>query len=246
MIFITGATRGIGLAIARALSSQRLILHGSSLQSLAALREEFPEALCVAADFSNKVAIQAMLAEIQQQTTELSAIIHCAGNTRDARAVAMPLEDFEHVFHVHATSFFMIATTLKPLLKPMSDVLVMTSTAGLFGSKGQLNYSAAKGALTMMSYTLAEEWRREHIRVNAISPAALTDMTRPVIDYLTQKSAREQTPFPDYWRVGSVEDVARFVAALISRDDFFTGHVFGVNGTKTTRYRGELVEWSPC
>lgn len=246
MIFITGATRGIGLAIARALSPQRLILHGSSAQSLVPLREEFPEALCIAADFTNEADIRAMLTTIQQQTTELTAIIHCAGNTRDGRATAMTLEDFRTVLDVHATSFFMIATTLKPLLKPMSDVLVMTSTAGLFGSKGQLNYSAAKGALTMMSYTLAEEWRREHVRVNAISPAALTDMTRPVIDYITQKCMREQTPFPDFWRVGSAEDVARFVVSLLARDDFFTGQVFGINGTKATRYHGQLMEWSPC
>ena len=246
MIFITGATRGIGFAIAKQFSQEPLILHGASEQSIAPLRDLFPQALCLTADFSNELEIQEMLRQINHYTDTLTAIIHCAGNTKDKRATNMTLNDFNHVFHVHVTSFFLIATALQPLLKPMSDVLVMTSTAGLFGSRGQLNYSAAKGALTMMAYTLAAEWEPEKIRVNAIAPAALTDMTRPVIAYYKQKSEQQQIPFPDFWRVGSADDVAYFVKKLVARTDFFTGEVFGVNGEKYTRYAADMVRWSPC
>jgi 3-oxoacyl-[acyl-carrier protein] reductase len=113
----------------------------------------------------------------------------------------------------------------------------MTSTAGLTGSVGQVNYSAAKAGILGMMWTLAAELKGDGIRVNAISPAALTDMTRPVIDHLKVKHASRNEPFPEFWRIGAPEDIASFVNALLSENDAdLTGEIFAVNGSKVTKW----------
>lgn len=92
------------------------------------------------------------------------------------------------------------------------DILLMTSTAGLNGSAGQVNYSAAKAGMLGMVWTLAEELRSHHIRINAVAPAALTDMTRPVIEHLQEKYARrnEPTQWQKPLRAWSKNDPAAF------------------------------------
>jgi 3-oxoacyl-[acyl-carrier protein] reductase len=87
-------------------------------------------------------------------------------------------------------------------------------------------------------WTLAAELKRNQIRVNAISPAALTDMTRPVIEHVKEKYASKNEPFPEFWQVGEADDIARFVVALLAQpDEDLTGEIFGVNGSKVTKWQ---------
>ncbi|MNI82615.1 3-ketoacyl-(acyl-carrier-protein) reductase [compost metagenome] len=77
-----------------------------------------------------------------------------------------------------------------------------------------------------------------HIRVNAISPAALTDMTRPVIEHLKDKHASRNEPLPEFWRIGEAKDIARFVVGLLAQpDDNLSGEIFGVNGSMVTMWQ---------
>ncbi len=241
MIIITGATRGIGLAIAQALQhTYPLIVQGTTEQSVKGLQQTLAQATqpihYIVADFLKDTEVEEMLETIQAMNPSLRAIIHCAGNTEDAKAKNMSYESFQRIQKVHVDSFFRLTTGLVDYLEQDSDILCMTSTAGMFGSKGQLNYSAAKGALLAMTYTLSQEWGAQQIRVNAISPAALTDMTRPVIEYLEQKSKDTNTPFPAFWKIGSPEEVAQFIVQFLAKRPSITGAVIGVNGQQVTLY----------
>lgn len=148
-------------------------------------------------------------------------------------------EAWQSVLEVHLNGvFYCIQRVLPHMRKAGGDILLMTSSAGLAGSVGQVNYSAAKAGILGILWTLAVELKQDRIRVNAISPAALTDMTRPVIEHLEEKCARLNEPFPEFWRVGEPEDIARFVAALLAESDVeLTGEIFAVNGSKVTKWQ---------
>ena len=125
-----------------------------------------------------------------------------------------------------------------------SYIYSMTSTAGMYGVFGQANYSASKAAVIGFTYALAEELKRFNIQVNAISPAAKTDMTLPAIKRVEEECARKGELFPDYWRIGSSEQVATRITQLIDSAKTPTGTVFGINGEQVWNYhRPERSEY---
>ncbi|GGG12744.1 SDR family NAD(P)-dependent oxidoreductase [Paenibacillus aceti] len=249
---ITGATRGIGRCIALQLGQEgyRVIVNGTKQRLIdevvREIHESGGEAMGYCADIADASAVTAMVDAVTAKFEFIDVLIHNAGIVRDRRCLEMTDEEWQAVLNVHLNAaFYCIQRVLPHFDERGGDILLMTSTAGCQGSVGQVNYSAAKAGMLGIVWTLAAELRRQKIRVNAISPAALTDMTRPVIERIREKYAMRQEPFPVFWEVGEAEDVARFAAALLVQpDQELTGEIFGVNGSRICRWEKPRIDFS--
>ncbi|MGE7840485.1 SDR family NAD(P)-dependent oxidoreductase [Lysinibacillus sp. NPDC093712] len=241
---ITGATRGIGRSTAIHLANNQycVVVNGTNQhlinEVVQQIRAEGNRAVGYCTDIADVEAVSKMIEAVMVEFGQIDVFIHNAGNLRDEKCMRMSTEQWHDVINVHLHgAFYCISRVLPHLLERGGDILLMTSTAGLMGSKGQLNYSAAKAGILGMTWTLAEELKPLNIRVNAISPAALTDMTKPVIDFISKKYAERNEPFPEYWKVGTPEDIAHFISTLLAQQDAnLTGEIFGVNGTTVTKW----------
>ncbi|AVV58337.1 SDR family NAD(P)-dependent oxidoreductase [Paenibacillus glucanolyticus] len=244
-VLITGATRGIGrcLALRLARHGYRVAVNGTRQPGIDCvvedIRQHGGEASGYCADVANPDEVTAMVNAIVTKYGNIDVLIHNAGNLRDRKCMNMTDEEWNTVIDVHLNgAFYCIRRVLPHMTEHGGDIVLMTSTAGLKGSVGQVNYSAAKAGMLGMVWTLSEELRRYRIRINAIAPAALTDMTRPVIEFLTEKYAQRNEPFPEHWKVGESDDVACFVKLLLEQPDTdLTGETFGVNGSDVTLWQ---------
>ena len=243
--FITGSSRGIGRSIARQLASSgyRVAVNGTQQANIDRVVEEIRrsggEASGYRANVADPAQVAAMVDAIVMSYGPIDVLIHNAGHLQDRKCLHMTDEEWKTVIDVHLNgAFYCIRRVLPYIPERGGDILLVTSTAGLNGSVGQVNYSAAKAGILGMVWTLAAELRQQRIRINAVSPAALTDMTRPVIEHLKAKYARRNEPLPAYWEVGDSDDVARFVHLLLEQpDEELTGEIFGINGSTATQWQ---------
>ncbi|MFC3747043.1 SDR family NAD(P)-dependent oxidoreductase [Paenibacillus sp. GCM10012306] len=244
-VLVTGASRGIGRSIAMELGrgGYQVAVNGLHEERISSVVEAIRQAGGVAegycANVADPTAVTVMMEAVAARFGAIDVLIHNAGHLQDRKCEQMTDQEWTSVLDVHLSGAFYSIQRALPFMKPHGgDILLMTSTAGLMGSVGQVNYSASKAGMLGMVWTLAEELRREQIRINAVAPAALTDMTRPVIEYLKEKHAKRNEPLPAFWQVGEAEDIARFVSVLLQQQDpNLTGEVFGVNGSQVTRWQ---------
>lgn len=244
-VLITGATRGIGRSIAIELGRcgyQVAVngLHGESIRQVVEdIRRTGGRAEGFCANVADPAAVTAMMDKVIDKMGALEILIHNAGIIKDRKCEFMSDLEWQDVMDVHLNgAFYCIQRALSHLSQHGGDIVLLTSTAGLAGSAGQVNYSAAKAGLLGMLWTLADELKPKLIRVNGIAPAAVTDMTRPVIQHLKEKYAQRNEPLPDAWKLGEAEDVARFIRALLDQQDpELTGKVFGINGRQVTPWQ---------
>jgi len=249
---ITGSTRGIGRSIAMYLgeSDYQVVVNGTKQELIGEVVRDINraggEAIGYLANVADSIAVTKMVDAVIAQFGRIDVLIHNAGNLHDQKCLRMTDKEWQSVLDVHLNgAFYSIQRVLPHMQESGGDILLMTSTAGLGGSIGQVNYSAAKAGLLGMMWTLAAELKRDNIRVNAISPAALTDMTRPVIEHIKKKYANKNEPFPEFWKVGGADDVARFVVALLAQEDTdLTGEIFGINGSKVTKWQKPVPAFS--
>ncbi|WP_227871990.1 SDR family NAD(P)-dependent oxidoreductase [Paenibacillus albus] len=245
---ITGASRGIGRSIAMELgrSGYQVAVNGLHEERIdavvEAIRHEGGTAEGYCANVADPIEVTSMVEAVGARFGTIDVLIHNAGHLQDSKCQQMTDQEWKSVLDVHLSGAFYCIQRALPLMTPHGgDILLMTSTAGLMGSAGQVNYSSAKAGLLGMVWTLAAELRRNQIRINAVAPAALTDMTRPVIEHLRAKYAKRNESLPAFWQVGEADDVARFVGLLLKqRDPELTGEVFGVNGTQITYWQKPL------
>ncbi|MGE5702129.1 MAG: SDR family NAD(P)-dependent oxidoreductase [Clostridia bacterium] len=235
---ITGSTRGIGRAIADVLAKAGIavVINGTTEAGVARTVEEIRQSGGMAAGVCGRVEEMATGRRLTEAAVRefgrVDYLINNAGIVADRMSHRLSEVDWDRVLAVHAKGTF---SCTQPFLQAAKEagqggvIINMTSLAGLQGVAGQLNYAAAKGAILAMTYTLAEEWSRAGIRVHAISPAALTDMTRPHVEKAQAEADARGEALPDYWRVGEASDVARLVLRLIEQPEE-TGTVWGVNG----------------
>ncbi|SES23602.1 SDR family NAD(P)-dependent oxidoreductase [Psychrobacillus sp. OK032] len=249
---ITGSTRGIGKGIAMQLaqSHYQVVINGTKQvlidEVVQAVHKAGGEAIGYLADVADPSGVTKMVDAVIAQFGHIDVLIHNAGNLHDQKCLRMTDEEWQSVIDVHLNgAFYSIQRVLPHMQENGGDILLMTSTAGLGGSIGQVNYSAAKAGMLGMMWTLAAELKRNHIRVNAISPAALTDMTRPVIEHIKKKYTSKNEPFPEFWEVGEADDVARFVVTLLAQEDTdLTGEIFGINGSEVTKWQKPVPAFS--
>ncbi|MBK3495188.1 SDR family NAD(P)-dependent oxidoreductase [Viridibacillus sp. YIM B01967] len=242
---ITGSTRGIGKSIALQMAKEGALVavNGTNANSVQIVVDEIHSIGGHAMGICESVATIAGAEYIVSKTLthfgKIDILINNAGITRDQLLVNMSDQAWQEVLDVHLTGTFACTRAVVQHMKTRDEggcLINMTSTAGLMGTVGQVNYSAVKAGILGLTWTLAEELKRFSIRVNAIAPAALTDMTQPVIERIQAKCEAESKPFPDFWKVGSPEDVAKVVVLIADDSSTVSGQVFSVNGSKIGKW----------
>jgi 3-oxoacyl-[acyl-carrier protein] reductase len=230
---VTGASGGIGAAIARALHAQgaKVVLSGTRMERLEELRVELGEnAFICAADLRDAAEPTALIEAAEQVAGPLNILVNNAGMTRDMLALRMSDLDWQAVLDIDLSAPFRLArAALRGMLRRRAGRIInISSIVGVTGNAGQANYAAAKAGLIGMSKSLAQEVASRGITVNVVAPGFVeTAMTGALND--TQKSKlTEQIPLG---RIGQPEDVAGAVVYLASdAAAWVTGATLHVNG----------------
>jgi 3-oxoacyl-[acyl-carrier protein] reductase len=234
---VTGASRGIGAACAKALAADGFDVAigyaadaDGAAATAAAVEGLGRRAVVHAADVADEAQAAAMVAAAEEALGPLDAVVLNAGITRDALAVRMRAEDWAAVIDTNLTgAFFTARPALRGMLRRRAgSIVAVSSVVGLIGNPGQANYAAAKAGVIGMVKALAREAGSRGVRVNAVAPGYIaTDMTAALTD-AQREGLLAQTPLG---RLGEPEDVAAAVAFLCSPEaGFITGSVLSVDG----------------
>jgi 3-oxoacyl-[acyl-carrier protein] reductase len=230
---VTGASRGIGQAIARTLAEAgaRVVGTATSEAGAAAISASLGDkGRGAVLDVSSSASIDALLADLDSRNEMPTILVNNAAITRDTLLLRMKPEDWDAVIATNLTSVFRLSKgVLKRMMKERRGRIVsLTSIVGLTGNPGQANYAAAKAGILGFTKSLAKEIASRGVTVNAVAPGFIdTDMTRTLND--EQRSAlTSQVPMA---RLGSVDDIAAAVLFLCSpAASYITGETLHVNG----------------
>ena len=230
---VTGASGGIGGAIARALHQQGATvgLSGTRVEPLEKLKAELGErAHVLPADLGDPAAIEALLKSADAALGGIDILINNAGLTRDNLAMRMKDEDWQKVIDVNLTAGFRLARgAMRGMMKKRwGRIIGITSVVGVTGNPGQANYAAAKAGMIGMSKSLAQEVASRGITVNCVAPGFIeTQMTGALND---DQKARIMTAVPA-GRLGQSDEIAAAVIYLASPEAaYVTGQTIHVNG----------------
>lgn len=233
---VTGASRGIGAAIAQELGRQGAIVIGTatSESGTAAISEALKAAniqgMGLALDVNDATQIEATLKTITSTFGEVSILINNAGITRDTLLMRMKDEDWDAVISTNLTSVFrMSQAVLRPMMKARTGrIISISSVVGHMGNAGQANYAAAKAGMTGFTKSLAAEVGSRGITVNCVAPGFIdTDMTAELPEPIKTKML-ERIPLG---RLGAVHEIAATVAFLASSHAaYISGETIHVNG----------------
>ncbi|CAM3163693.1 MAG: 3-oxoacyl-[acyl-carrier-protein] reductase [Pseudolactococcus laudensis] len=232
-VFITGSTRGIGLAIAHhfAANGANLVLNGRS-EITSELIGEFDQydvqVVGVSGDVSDFEDAKRMIQEATEALGSVDVLINNAGITADKLMLKMTADDFERVLKINLTGAFnMTQAVLKPMTKARQGAIInMTSVVGLIGNIGQANYAASKAGLIGLTKSVAREVASRNIRVNAIAPGFIeSDMTAVLSDKV-KDAMKAQIPMK---RFGSVEEIAT-AALFVATQEYITGQTIAIDG----------------
>jgi 3-oxoacyl-[acyl-carrier protein] reductase len=233
---VTGASRGIGKAIAAALAKDGAIVIGTATsaagaegitQALGALGEKNRG---VVLNVDDAAAIEPLLGEIKKSVGAVGILVNNAGITRDTLAMRMKDEDWDAVMQTNLNAVFRLSrAVLRDMMKAKTGRIInITSVVGHSGNPGQLNYAAAKAGVAGMTRALAREIGSRNITVNCVAPGFIaTDMTKDLGE-AQQAALLAQIPLG---RLGSAEDIASAVSFLASPGAaYVTGTTLHVNG----------------
>jgi 3-oxoacyl-[acyl-carrier protein] reductase len=230
---VTGASRGIGRAIAETLvaAGARVIGTATTEAGAAAITEWLgANGRGAAVDVANAASVDALLADLEARGEMPRILINNAGITRDSLLLRMKPEDWDQVLATNLTSVFRLSRgCLKHMMKQRHGRIVsITSIVGSIGNAGQANYAAAKAGLIGFTKSLAREVASRNITVNAVAPGFIdTDMTRALDD--TQRTTLA-AGIP-LGRLGEPADIAAAVLYLVAPSgNYLTGQTLQVNG----------------
>ncbi|MEA4875778.1 3-oxoacyl-[acyl-carrier-protein] reductase [Anaerorhabdus sp.] len=231
---ITGASRGIGAAIAKVLSEDYdIILNFASREEQAqnVLNELHPgNHRLYKCDVQDHEAVKQMMDETVKEYGHIDVLVNNAGITKDGLLLRMSDEDFDKVLSINTKGCFnCIQTVSKIMMKQRSGKIInMASIIGLIGNIGQVNYAASKGAIIAMTKAAAKELGSRNIQVNAIAPGFIqTEMTESLNDEL-KNQMMQAIPLK---RFGHAEEVAKVTKFLASDDaSYITGQTIVVDG----------------
>lgn len=235
-VFVTGSTRGIGLAIARQFASlgANVVLNGRSeiSQDLIDSFKDYPvEVIAISGDVSNFDDAKRMVDEAISKLGSVDILVNNAGITNDKLMLKMSESDFESVLKVNLTGAFnMTQSVLKPMTRARQGAIInMSSVVGLTGNIGQANYAASKAGLIGFTKSVAREVAARGICVNAIAPGFIeSDMTDAIPEKM-QETILAGIPMK---RIGKAEEVAS-VATFLAQQDYLTGQVIAIDGGMT-------------
>jgi 3-oxoacyl-[acyl-carrier protein] reductase len=230
---VTGASGGIGGAIARALHSQgaQVMVAGTRREALSTLANELGDSTHIGlADLADPAAADRLVKDAETAMGRIDILVNNAGITRDALALRMDEESWRAVIEVNLTAAFRLTrATLRGMLRRRHGrVIGVTSVVAVTGNAGQANYAAAKAAMIGMSKSIAAEIAGRGITVNCIAPGAIT--TAMTEKLTAEQRARLLAAIPA-GRFGAPEDVAAAVIFLASPEaGYVTGQTLHVNG----------------
>ncbi|MBV8199529.1 MAG: 3-oxoacyl-[acyl-carrier-protein] reductase [Acidobacteria bacterium] len=233
---VTGASQGIGEAVARLLAAQgaRVVLAARSAEKLAALAAEIAAAggtaHALTLDVAQPESVAGRLKELPEGFAAIDVLVNNAGITADNLLARMPLADWERVLRTNLTGAYALTRELVRgmIRRRWGRIVNVSSVVGLSGNPGQANYAAAKAGLIGFSKSLARELGSRAITVNVVAPGYVeTAMTAA----LTEAQRAELTGGIALKRLGQVADVAAAVLYLASEEaGYVTGHVLNVSG----------------
>lgn len=234
---ITGASRGIGRAIALLYAKQgcniafTYINEVEEANSLVALLEaEHIQALCIQSDAANYDAAHQVVQQVIDTFGRLDILVCNAGITRDTLLMRMGEDQWDEVLNVNLKSVFNYCHAAVPhmMRQRSGSIIAMSSVVGIAGNAGQANYAASKAGIIGLVKSLSKELGSRNVRVNAIAPGyILTDMTMA----LPENAREEMVKIIPMRRCGEAEEVAR-VALFLASDlaSYVSGQVISVNG----------------
>lgn len=233
---VTGASQGIGQAMARALScaGASVVLAARNVEKLQSLAAEISAgpgvALAVKMDVGEAQEVKAGFRQAMERFGRLDILVNNAAITRDGLALRMKAEDWDAVLRTNLTgAYFCIQQALVPMLRQRSGRIInVTSVVAESGNAGQANYIAAKAGLIGLTRAIAAEVASRNITVNAVSPGFIVS---PMTDPLPENVKQELMTRIPLGRMGRDAEVAAAVVFLASDEaGYITGHVLDVNG----------------
>ena len=233
---VTGASRGIGRAIALALASQgaKVVASARNAEALAQLAEEIKaqggDALAVVGDVALEDDANNLVKQAVEAYGQVDVFINNAGITRDGLLLRMKNADWDAVLDTNLKGAFLCTRAVAKVMSKQRSgrIINISSVVGEMGNAGQANYCASKAGLLGLTKSVARELARRNVTVNAITPGFITtEMTEDMTEK-AQEAMTEQIPLG---RPGSAADVANAVIFLASdQSAYITGQVLGVNG----------------
>ena len=230
---VTGASGGIGGAIARALHRQgaTVTLSGTRADALAQLKDSLGErAHVVAARMDEAADIDRLAKEAEASMGKIDILVNNAGITRDNISMRMKDEEWEKVLHVNLTGTFRLTRAVMRgmMRRRVGRVINITSIVGVTGNPGQANYAAAKAGLIGMSKSLAQELASRGITVNCIAPGFIATPMTDVLPDEQKKAILTRVPAD---RLGTPDEIAAGVVFLASDEAaYVTGQTLHING----------------
>ena len=237
---VTGASRGIGEAVARQLdaSGARVALVARSADRLAAIASEMVnEPLVVAADLSEQDAVERIAAAVLGEFGGLDVLVNNAAVERNEPASKVTGEAIDETLFVNLRQAFMLCSAFaKPLFASQGAIVNVTSTAATGAGGTQGAYAASKGGLNTLTKNLANEWASKGVRVNAVAPGLVdTEMWGPTFERLGEEAVRrtfvKSVPLGRWGTADEIADVVCFLAS--NRATYVTGQVIRVDGGMT-------------
>lgn len=234
---VTGASRGIGKAIALKLASlgaNVVVNYRSNEKEALEVENEIKkmgvETLCIKGDISKSEDVDKLITDAKERFGNIDIMVNNAGITKDALILRMKKEDFDSVIDVNLKGVFNCLKAIAPVMikQKQGKIINLSSVVGITGNAGQINYSASKAGVIGMTKSLAKEVGSRGITVNAVAPGYIeTDMT----ETLGEKYKEEMKKNIPLKRLGSANDVAEVVAFLAGDGaNYVTGQVIQVDG----------------
>ena len=230
---ITGASGGIGSAIAKNLSQQgaHVVLHGTRAGRLEELASEIGSNVSVVtANLSDRDAVGGLVAEAAKATGAIDILVNNAGITRDNLFMRMKDEEWDDVLEVNLTSSMLLCrSAIRAMMKARwGRIISISSIVGVTGNPGQTNYAASKAGMIGFSKSLAAEVASRGITVNIVAPGFIET---PMTDELTDEQKQKLLANVPAGRLGSSQEVAAAVSFLASEEAaYMTGSTLHVNG----------------
>ena len=234
---VTGASGGIGSAIARSLAAQgaRLALSGSNGEKLRAFREQLQDEVGgdhveITCDLSNPTSVEELIPATIDTLGKVDILVNNAGITRDNLAMRMKDDEWDQVIRINLEAAFrLMRAAARPMMKARHGrIISITSVVGATGNPGQMNYSAAKAGLTGMSKSLAQELATRGITVNCVAPGFIRTAMTDALDDKQKAAIEARIPAG---RMGEGDEIGAAVAYLASDEAaYVTGQTLHVNG----------------
>ena len=229
---VTGASGGIGGAIAKALAAQgaRVALSGTRVEALEKVQAEIADSVVLPCNLSDSAAVDALVGQAEAALGKLDILVANAGITKDGLLLRMKDEDFQNVLRINLESYFRLSrAALKTMMKARwGRIIGITSVVGVTGNPGQANYAASKAGMIGFTKALAAEVASRNVTANCVAPGFISSPMTDVLNEAQKGALMGKIPAG---RLGEGSDVAAAVAYLASDEaGYMTGQTLHVNG----------------